>query len=341
MKKTAILGLILFSALTANAQTVIDLGGFLKKLLPPELIKPHDTLKEEDYSGFQKRMDAGNAEFYFFSKKYDNYIEAAKAINEKLAPQSIGDCRERKFKYKDICLGISIGDFSKIYNIYAGGLADRLILSKFNVVLSDSLASRRNRSGRQVDCAFESPSFDILETGKNPLIEPPQVSAFSFSLPIQYRKINCLSKDADTIFGYPVSSVYFEFFNERLYNVEIQFYQASFIFSLAYPEFREKYQAWFSTESKYSENISEFSEAVIRERKDLQIVDKIGKWTNFNDSSEFMLIGNRGEINIPGIQIVNGIKIHSPQLQKIVNDLRSAVSSHVIDNQKKKNEKDF
>jgi hypothetical protein len=132
----------------------------------------------------------------------DKYLLAIDQASLVGAPNSIKDCANSKFSYKDVCLGVSLAEFTKFKKL---SLIEPTKLLKNQDVYS---ARRRNVSGDIYgDCQYRNISF--MEGHRNP---------YSYKTPLGFTDIIC--SEGNTFLGLTVD-VNYVFINERLSSINI------------------------------------------------------------------------------------------------------------------------
>lgn len=132
----------------------------------------------------------------------DKYLSAIEQANLLGAPNSIKDCSNSKFSYKDVCLGVSLAEFTKFKKL---ALIQPTKLLKNQDVYS---ARKRNALGDIYgDCQYRN--FSFMDDDRK---------IYGFKTPLEFSDIICL--ESNTFLGLGVDVGYI-FINERLASIEI------------------------------------------------------------------------------------------------------------------------
>jgi len=132
----------------------------------------------------------------------DKYLSAIEQANLAGAPNSIKDCSNSKFTYKDVCLGVSLAEFTKFRKL-------ALIQSTKPLKNQDVYSARKRNALGDVygDCQYRNFSFMDDDSSPN-----------GFKTPLGFSDILCFENN--TLLGL-TADVKYIFINERLASIEI------------------------------------------------------------------------------------------------------------------------
>ena len=157
-----------------------------------------------------QQLRRSNPEFIQLS---ESLFEAESKIDEDLAktsPNGIEACREKKFRFKDICLGVSIQEFSQKIDVRVIGGIDSSILKHIGVKFFASYESRQGQGALAVE-----------KEAKCHYLSPKHYSeSVEYSLPFGMMHLLC-RQEFETLLGTRLKSVDYLFFNSRLYQIVI------------------------------------------------------------------------------------------------------------------------
>ena len=133
----------------------------------------------------------------------DKYLSAIEQANLLGAPNSIKDCGNSKFGYKDVCLGLSLAEFTKFKKL-------SLIQPTKFLKNQDVYSVRRKNIMGDVygDCQYNN--LSIMDGDRNP---------WGYKTPLGFTDVSCL--ESNTLLGLQVD-VRYQFINERLASIEIK-----------------------------------------------------------------------------------------------------------------------
>ena len=301
-----VLTFTLLTSPLAIGQINNNLNGFLKNIFT-ELNQANN--KDSTLEIVAKR----NPAFVDFSK---NYEDTAKEIDGKLsliAPSLVNDCTLKKFKFKNICLGITLDQFSKIYTLSSRSSWDAMQLKRAGIRVVDEIS---NRAERKAACNYTSPSVYTDEV--------------KFLLPYTFRSIQC-STENETLLGRPTNKIEYLFINNRLYliTIEVMVSGLSNARSAFHEYHKDFYQKYFYEKSELNETISESIEEI---QKSESGEIRLTKWNNQTDATMFVIVSSKSLSSI--------VMVH-PEINRMVKKVELEVSNYNKNLIERKDQKDF
>jgi hypothetical protein len=254
-------------------------------------------------------------ELLSFTKKYDPQLDRVNNILNEVYSKEV-KCENRKFKYKEMCLGSDIRSFSQVYAVFASGasLANEFRINRVRLQTANILPSTRT-----AECSALSPSFiDNIDRNTDIVL----------SLPNQFSRFTCRAKN-ESLLGRGVE-VYFEFLNGKLIQISIEAFRSDVT------DLVNTYQQWFDDKNLEIDDIylaSNVNTAVFDARKKLEFNKR---WINKKDNTEFLI----GFYKEPGNRDRN-IIIYSPEILKTLSIIEVELSLYSQMQNQKKISKDF
>lgn len=318
--KGALILILSFYSSFSIAQNTNNLNNILNNIFSNvEQIKQKsqkDSMLEE--------LTRQNPEFIEFSKQYE---ETNKEIEDKLsktAPASVQDCALKKFKFKNVCLGITLEQFSKIYTLSSDTMWDAAQLRKNGIRLVEHIS---NRAERRANCRYQSPSVNT--------------DGVYFPLPYSYKLVECKTS-TETLFGLNTSSVDYTFINDRLYKISIDLINVG-VLNMYHDQYKSSYQKYFDESSQLNEIISSVIDQKYTESNVIDLNKQsrnsnsfyYSKWINQSDSTIFAILSNTSTT------LGNSVLITHPDIDGLIVKARSDVSNFNKNKTKAKQLKDF
>ncbi len=277
--KISLLILILISFSNhASAQFFDKLKDELMRNMPKiDVNKANENQKSTNSDKLLQKFYNDNPHILEYSKKQSDNIQLINSELLKISIQDINDCQQKKFRFKSICLGMTIQDFSKVLAAekieIESGFDTKEILKNLNV---GNLRTGPNPR-KKIDCEFSSPSVRWSDS----------IFTVNISLPIGLRILECTGKN--TLLGEDLENTNFIFLNERLYSIGIYFNDWSDVTYLQ--NVKETYENLFASNSSINEIISSVSEEKVNTKnmRNARCNQEytLSTWLNEKDGTEF------------------------------------------------------
>lgn len=295
-----------------NAPIINDLINRLKSNDSQE--KNKDSNTNADNYTIQNIDKLLPKELLNFTKKYDPQLDRVKNILDKVYSKEVR-CENRKFKYKEMCLGSDIRSFSQVYAVFASGsLANEFRMNRVRLQTASIEASTRT-----AQCTELSPKFLSTIDRNTELV---------MSLPNQFSRFTCRAA-RETLLGRGVE-VHFEFLNGKLIQISIEAFRSDVT------DLVNTYQQWFDDKNLEIDDIDlalSVNTAVFDAGKKVEFNKR---WVNKKDNTEF-LIGFYKEPDNRDRNII----IYSPEILKTLSIIEVELSLYSQMQNQNKISKDF
>lgn len=337
--KAIILASLIFPV-SAQSQINLNIGNIINKIATQ--VQNRDSGSADPQDQAIQEFANKNKQFIDFSKKHEQTAKDLEVFYLKSGIKSPIDCKNKKFRFKDICLGITIQDFSKILRVGGSSAWDVSELRRNGInATGTSDPLRSDGETKSVTCHYLSPKvYDRMN--------------IDFPLPYNFRQTHCQS-GGNTLFGKDLAGVEYDFLNGRLYRIKIKLMGVNagsdFIeqgerkytdgINVFHDEYKKRYQEYFNEPSSFGELISEpeDNQEYTRSGPRELIASKTSTWTNKSDESVFSIIsrGRGGNNRFHE----NFITIFYPTVTQLINLLIDDVSRFQGNEVKNRDSKDF